>query len=85
MTMQEREEIFAKEYLSVSDFCKLYDFTQSQASVMMNKIRNKLTIGKGQELRMTERGRLHVQDYLDWMGVTESRYGRKNIEQEVQA
>lgn len=74
MTVQERQEIFAKEYLSVADFCKLYDMSQPNASALMCKMRNKLIFGMKQELRLDMRGRLHVQDYLDYLGVQSDRY-----------
>lgn len=84
MTMQERQEIFAKEYLSVADFCKLYGMNQPNASAFMGKIRNKLTIGMKQELRLDMRGRLHVLDYLDWLGVQSDRYSATVTEGIVQ-
>ena len=74
MTMDERKEIFAKEYLSIDDICKLYDLVPSHASTFMGKIRKKLTIGMKQELRLDVRGRLHIQDYLDYIGVKSDRY-----------
>lgn len=80
MTVQERQEIFAKEYLDIKDFCKLYGLIPSNASALMNKIRVKLTIGMKQELRLDMRGKLHVQDYLDWLGVQSDRYSAKNVE-----
>ena len=80
MTMTERQEIFAKEYLSIDDLVKLYDLTASHASEMLNDMKRKLTIGKGQELRLNVRGRIHVQDYLDYFGIKENRY---TIEKEV--
>lgn len=78
MTMQERQEIFAKEYLSIADICKLYDILPPHASALMTKIRKKLTIGKAQELRLDVRGKLHILDYLDWLGVTSDRYSMQN-------
>lgn len=78
MTMQERQEIFAKEYLSIADICKLYDILPPHASALMTKIRKKLTIGKEQELRLDVRGKLHILDYLDWLGVTSDRYSMQN-------
>lgn len=78
MTMQERQEIFAKEYLSIADMCKLYDILPPHASALMTKIRNKLTIGKAQELRLDVRGKLHILDYLDWLGVTSDRYSMQS-------
>lgn len=74
MTMAERQEIFAKEYLSIQDFVKLYDLTKSHASEMLNAIKRKLTIGQGKELRIDVRGKIHVEDYLEWLGVSSDRY-----------
>lgn len=74
MTMEERKAIFAKEYLSIDDICKLYDMLPPHASEFMNEIRKKLTIGMNRELRLKMRGRLHTQDYLDWVGVQSDRY-----------
>ena len=75
MTMLERQEIFAKEYLSIDDICKLYDLLPPHASSLMSKIKKKLTIGMNQELRLDCRGKLHIQDYLDYMGIKSDRYG----------
>lgn len=76
MTMQERQEIFAKEYLSNEDLCKLYDLLPPHASELMNDIKKNLVIGKNRELRLNMRGKLHTQDYLDWIGApTAGRYG----------
>ena len=86
MTMQERSDIFAKEYLSIEDICKLYDFQPPHASAFMGKIRKKLTIGMKRELRLDMRGRLHTQDYLDAIGVSSDRYSiAKNNEMECAA
>lgn len=83
MTMQERQEIFAKEYLSIEDICKLYDLLPPHASALMGKIRKKLTTGMNQELRLDIRGKLHIQDYLDYIGVKSDRYSmNKNNKKE---
>ena len=83
MTMQERQDIFAKEYLSIEDICKLYDLLPPHASELMGKIRKKLTIGMNQELRLDIRGKLHIQDYLDYIGVKSDRYSmNKNNKKE---
>ena len=74
MTVAERQEIFAKEYLSNEDLQKLFNLHPSEASRYMNAIKKKLTIGKSKELRLDIRGKLHVQDYLDYLGVTSDRY-----------
>jgi hypothetical protein len=77
--MVERQEIFAKEYLSVEDMCKLYDLLPPHASEFMQQIRTKLTVGMNRELRLTMRGRIHVQDYLDYLGVSSDRYAMQGI------
>jgi hypothetical protein len=82
MTMQERRDIFAKEVLTIEDFQKLYGMTQAQASKMMGDIRKKLIFGKGQELRLDMKGKLHTEDYLDWVGVRENRYSIEMEEEE---
>ena len=81
MTMQDRQEIFAKEVLTIADFQKLYGMTQAQASKMMGDIRKKLIFGKGQELRLDMKGKLHTEDYLDWVGVRENRYSIEREEE----
>lgn len=79
MTMVERQEIFAKEYLSNEDLQRLYDLCPSEASRLMNEVKRKLTMSQGKELRLTIRGKLHVQDYLDYLGVSSDRYAMQGI------
>ena len=74
MTVQERQEIFAKEYISIADVEKLYGMTYSHASKFLTDIKRSLTIGRGATLRIDIQGKLHVLDYLDWLGVTSDRY-----------
>ena len=74
MTMVEREEIFPKEYLSIKDFEQLYDVNYNMASVLMRDIKTRLTLGQGKELRINISGKLHIQDYLDFVGVSADRY-----------
>ena len=80
MTMVERQNIFAKEYLDIADFQVLYGMNYPQASKMMNAIKKRLTIGMRKELRLEVQGKLHVQDYLDWLGVKSDRYAMVEIE-----
>jgi hypothetical protein len=75
MTAQERQEMFAKEYLSIADIQKLYGINYPTASKFICDIKRKLTVGKGQELRLDMQGKIHIQDYLDYLGVNENRYG----------
>ena len=74
MTVEERREIFSKEVLKISDFEKLYEVDYNTASGIIRDIKRKLTIGKGQELRLSISGKIHIQDYLDFVGVTADRY-----------
>ena len=87
MTMQEREEIFAREMLTIADIQALYLMKYQDAAKLIRDVKTDLQINSkynGQGVRLDIKGRLHVQDYLDWIGVTEFRYGCKNIEKEVQ-
>lgn len=81
MTMQERGEIFAKDVLTIADMQKLFDMNYNQASELMVKIRMKLTKGMGKELRLDMKGKLHTEDYLDWVGVRENRYSIEREEE----
>jgi hypothetical protein len=80
MTMQDRQNIFAKEYLSIKDIEMLFDMSYPQASKMITDIKKRLTVGLKQELRLSVQGKLHVQDYLDWLGVRSDRYAMVEIE-----
>ena len=73
MTMQERQEMFAKEYLSIEDMQKLFDITYPMASKMILDIKRGVETTK--TLRLKVQGKLHIQDYLDYMGITSDRYG----------
>lgn len=79
MTMQERQEIFAKEYLSIKDMEALFGVTYPQASKMITDIKKRLTVGLKKELRLNMQGKLHVQDYLDYLGVSSDRYAMVEI------
>lgn len=73
MTMQERQEMFAKEYLSIEDMQKLFDITYPMASKMILDIKRRIEMTK--TLRLKVQGKLHIQDYLDYMGIASDRYG----------
>ncbi len=60
MTLKEREEILAKDILSVKDVADLLGVTPKKASAIMCDI--KACGGK----RIEMRGKLHTQDYLDY-------------------
>ena len=76
MTMMERGDIFSKEVLSIADIEKLYEVSYKQASELLLEMKKKLT-GNGKELRVAIQGKIHTQDYLDWVGVTADRYSIK--------
>lgn len=61
MTYEEREAIFAKEAITLQDFCQLYSLSKGAASVKMNDIKRQ--VGD----RLGIQGRLHVEDYLAWV------------------
>ncbi len=60
MTYDQREQILSKDVLSVSDVAILMGVTNKKASEIMCNI--KMSISP----RITARGKLHTQDYLDF-------------------
>ena len=81
MTVQERKEMFAKEYLSIDDIGKLFDINYKMASAFIVKIKKKLVSGCGKELRLDISGKIHIEDYLDYIGVKAERYSFKEDEE----
>lgn len=63
MTYQEREEIFSKEAISLNDMANLMGVSASAASQKMSEI--KRVVGD----RLGIKGKLHVQDYLDYFKI----------------
>lgn len=74
MTYIEREEIFSKDYLTIKDIEKLLGLEYNEAAKQIRDIKRGLEL-KGQTLRLKTQGRLHVQDYLDYYGLSAERYG----------
>lgn len=66
MTTVEKSDMFAKEYLDIEDIAKLYGLCYNRASMLLRDIKRKITMIQGKELRVTLRGKIHTQDYLDW-------------------
>lgn len=66
MTYEEREAIFAKEAITLQDFCQLYSLSKGAASVKMNDIKRQ--VGD----RLGIQGRLHVEDYLAWVNLSKA-------------
>jgi hypothetical protein len=79
MTMQERNEIFAKDYLTIDDVGKLQSTTYGVAARIIRNIKSELTMSdkyNKQGIRPSPRGKIHVQDYLDYYRLPrESIYG----------
>ena len=67
MTYAEREEMFAKEALTNEDIAKLFDCSIAKASQIAHEIKRKV----GSRIRFE--GRVHVQDYLDYMQIKAER------------
>ena len=68
MTMQEREEMFAKDFLVAEDLMKLCGCCRSDASQLIQEIKRKSAD------RFHKQGRIHVQDYIEAMRLDTSRY-----------
>lgn len=68
MTRQEREEMFAKDFLVAEDLMKLCGCCRSDASQLIQEIKRKSAD------RFHKQGRIHVQDYIEAMKLDTSRY-----------
>lgn len=67
MTYAMREEIFSKEYLSIGDIQELLGLHYQDAARTMRNIKRRTD-------RLGIRGKLHVQDYLDYFQIPPDRY-----------
>lgn len=67
MTYEQRERIFSKDYLSLSDFMEITGYCKTQASQTMTRIRRQYN-------RLEVEGRIHVQDYFDFYGLNPADY-----------
>lgn len=77
MTYAEREEMFAKDYLSIKDVQKLQGTTPQVAARIIRQIKDELTMSQKynqQGVRINVRGKLHVQDYIDYYHLPPERY-----------
>lgn len=61
MTYERREEIFSKEAISLDDMMELLGVCKTTACIKIKDIKRKV----GDRLGIT--GKLHVQDYIDWL------------------
>lgn len=67
MTYAEREEIFSKEYLSIADIQILLGLQYQDAAKTIRNIKRRTD-------RLGIRGKIHVQDYLDYYKIPADRY-----------
>lgn len=68
MTYQEREEIFSKEILHISDVAELFGCAPSTASALILSWKRKILFS-GKDLRVELDGRIHILDYFDVMNI----------------
>ena len=67
MTYAMREEIFSKEHLSIEDVQELLGMSYDDAARTIRNIKRRTD-------RLGIRGKLHVQDYLDYFQIPPDRY-----------
>ena len=66
-----RTEIFEKEVLTVEDIMFLFDLKKIKAYELINQIKFKCD-------RLKIQGRVHIEDYFEYFGITDkTRYGRE--------
>ena len=78
MTLAQRREMFAKDYLDSTDLSMLLGTCYSRASEIVREIKFNTRD------RLHTRGRIHVQDYFDYYGLDPKNYYRGNPEEEVE-
>lgn len=69
MTYKRREEILSKDVMGVDEVCDLMGCDKSTASRIMTEIKTKLS-KEGIEPRISQRGKLHTQDYMDYFRIS---------------
>ena len=75
MTYAQREEIFAKEYISINDLRELLGLTYGQAARVIREIKRKSD-------RLCVQGKVHVQDYIEYFNLPLSERYTKRKENE---
>lgn len=81
MTDAERKALLNKECLTIEDFKSLFGVEYDGAAKIMRELKNTLTMGKKQSLRLSIQGKIHTLDYFDAVGAKEYAY-RYGIAQE---
>ena len=67
-TYTQREQIFAKEYLDVNDFMRLFGISLPSAYKLIREV-------KRNSDRLKIQGRIHIQDYFEYFDIPDtSRY-----------
>ena len=75
MTYAEREQIFAKEYLTIADLQDLLGLTYSAAATLIRTIKRSYD-------RLHIQGKIHVQDYIDFFELNNSlRYAERAVQE----
>lgn len=72
MTLKEREQLFAKDYLTIKDIELLLGVSYSTAGEIVRNIRRKSD-------RLGIQGMVHVQDYIDYFNLDITRYLAGNV------
>lgn len=67
MTYSEREAIFAKEALSISDIQILFNITYQHAAQIIRNIKRKYD-------RLGIQGKIHTEDYFKYFNIKTDRY-----------
>ena len=76
MTWDRRMDIFSKEVLEIADIEELYGVGYQEAGELIRTIKNKYLI-MGKPLRVNMKGKIHVNDYFEWAGITDmTRYAK---------
>ena len=78
MTYAEREKIFSKEYLTIEDISTLLGMGYQDAAKTIRNIKRRTD-------RLGIRGKIHIQDYLDYYQISVDRYSKpkENAEKNI--
>lgn len=76
MTYEDRERIFAKEYLDTDDIMTLFGGDRRSSSDIISRIK------WNTEDRLRKKGKVHIQDYFDYFKLDPANY-RPNMSQTV--
>ena len=72
MTYERREEIFSKELIDIKELAELAGIAYSTAAQMMRNMKRRSD-------RCHIDGRIHVLDYLEWIGVDPNNPGARYL------